>query len=262
MRKDPTEFRERFKKWQSGEKVYEGGLPRFEEGTDPYNDSVDFISNYEGFSDTTYQKKGDVPTIGYGTTKKKWVNRGRITRDEARQAMMEDLSQNEALLQKNIANYEYFPERAKVVMRDVLYNVGPGNLFNKSPKFIEALNAGKWQEAADQMDWDENKPGFSKGAKRRNDARKKMFLQDLLGKKLNVPSDLVKSLANMPQYNPPFEYQEDTTTDYSTTNRAGGKLNAWNGAQSPSYGGAYVRMPSIYPIVERATFKPLNTYRQ
>ena len=52
MRKDPTEFRERFKKWQSGEKVYEGGLPRFEEGTDPYNDSVDFISNYEGFSDT------------------------------------------------------------------------------------------------------------------------------------------------------------------------------------------------------------------
>lgn len=116
-------------------------------------------------------------------------------------------------------------------MRDVLYNVGPGNLFNKSPKFIEALNAGKWQEAADQMDWDENKSGFSKGAKRRNDARKKMFLQDLLGKKLNIPSDLVKSLANVPQYNPPFEYQEDTTTtDYSTTNRAGGKLNAWNGA--------------------------------
>lgn len=84
MRKDPTEFRERFKKWQGGEKVYDAGLPRFEEGTDPYDDSVDFISNYEGFSDTTYQKKGDVPTIGYGTTKKKWVNRGRITRDEAR----------------------------------------------------------------------------------------------------------------------------------------------------------------------------------
>ena len=74
MRKDPTEFRERFKKWQGGEKVYDAGLPRFEEGTD----------QYEGFSDTTYQKKGDVPTIGYGTTKKKWVNRGRITRDEAR----------------------------------------------------------------------------------------------------------------------------------------------------------------------------------
>lgn len=32
MRKDPTEFRERFKKWQSGEKVYEGGLPKFEDG--------------------------------------------------------------------------------------------------------------------------------------------------------------------------------------------------------------------------------------
>ena len=32
MRKDPTEFRERFKKWQSGEKVYEAGLPKFEGG--------------------------------------------------------------------------------------------------------------------------------------------------------------------------------------------------------------------------------------
>ena len=32
MRKDPTEFRERFKKWQSGEKVYEAGLPKCEDG--------------------------------------------------------------------------------------------------------------------------------------------------------------------------------------------------------------------------------------
>lgn len=34
MRKDPTEFRERFKKWKSGEKVYEVGLPKYEGGKD------------------------------------------------------------------------------------------------------------------------------------------------------------------------------------------------------------------------------------
>jgi hypothetical protein len=36
MRKDPTEFRERFKKWQSGEKVYEAGLPKFEDGEEKF----------------------------------------------------------------------------------------------------------------------------------------------------------------------------------------------------------------------------------
>lgn len=36
MRKDPTEFRERFKKWQSGEKVYEAGLPKFEGGEEKF----------------------------------------------------------------------------------------------------------------------------------------------------------------------------------------------------------------------------------
>jgi len=29
MRKDPTEFRERFAKWKAGEKVYEAGLPKY-----------------------------------------------------------------------------------------------------------------------------------------------------------------------------------------------------------------------------------------
>lgn len=32
MRKDPTEFRERFAKWKAGEKVYDNGLPKFEGG--------------------------------------------------------------------------------------------------------------------------------------------------------------------------------------------------------------------------------------
>ena len=36
MRKDPTEFRERFKKWQSGEKVYEAGLPKYEDGEEKF----------------------------------------------------------------------------------------------------------------------------------------------------------------------------------------------------------------------------------
>lgn len=32
MRKDPTQFRERFKAWKAGEKVYENGLPKYDNG--------------------------------------------------------------------------------------------------------------------------------------------------------------------------------------------------------------------------------------
>ena len=37
MRKDPTEFRERFQRWKKGEQVYENGLalPAYEDGKDP-----------------------------------------------------------------------------------------------------------------------------------------------------------------------------------------------------------------------------------
>jgi hypothetical protein len=33
MRRDPTEFRERFAAWKAGKKVYENGLPKYGDGT-------------------------------------------------------------------------------------------------------------------------------------------------------------------------------------------------------------------------------------
>ena len=41
MRRDPTQFRERFKRWKAGEQVYDKGLPKFEDG----KDSIDFYKN-------------------------------------------------------------------------------------------------------------------------------------------------------------------------------------------------------------------------
>lgn len=34
MKKDPTEFRQRFQRWKNGEQVYEAGLPHYEDGKD------------------------------------------------------------------------------------------------------------------------------------------------------------------------------------------------------------------------------------
>lgn len=224
-------------------------LPRFGGGKNPWDDSTDFITSYEGFKDTTYQNKGDVPTIGYGTTSKKWVSKGKITKAQARQAMSEDLAMNEPLLRKNIKNYDSLPDSAKTVLRDILYNVGQGNMFNKSPKFMKALNAGDWQAAAANMDWDNNKPGMG-GARKRNAARQELFLRDLGKRVLPYTPPAVEQIEQMPIFEPIEMAVPNIPTDYSLTNRYGGALNAWKGSDSPAYGGFNLRMPSLRETIE------------
>lgn len=58
-------------------------------------------------------------------------------------------------------------------------------------------------------------------------------------------SKFVKQLEDSPVYTGQFKYIKPIQTDYSLTNRFGGKLNAWKGAGSPSYGGADIRIPSV-----------------
>lgn len=172
-------------------------LPRYDSGKNPWDDSVDFITRYEGWSDTAYQKKGDVPTIGYGTTNPKWVFKGKITKAQGRAAMAEDLALGEPLLRKNIKNYDKLPDTAKTVLRDILYNVGQGNMFEKSPKFMAAINAGDYIEAARQMDWDNNKPGMG-GARKRNAARQELFLQGLGLTNNSIPEQQVSPYVAYP----------------------------------------------------------------
>lgn len=260
MIKDPTEFRKRFAAWKNGEQVYKDGLPAYSKGKNAWDDSTDFITKYEGFRDTTYQNKGDVPTIGYGTTNKKWTSRGKITKEEARLAMSEDLAANEHLLRKNIKNYDRFPDSAKIVLRDILYNVGQGNLFNKSPKFMKALNAGDWKGAAAQMDWDNNKTGMG-GAKVRNTARQQLFLQDLANNPIKPVSQFVESLESIPQFQPVQIKVPVDNTDFSLRNAslqspAPRSINVWTGADSPAYGGASLRMPSLQEYMQTNSIMP------
>lgn len=241
--KDAAVFGEKYKHFAPMMK-----LPRYEDGKPSYDDSTDFISKYEGWSDTAYQKKGDVPTIGYGTTNKKWVSKGRITRDQGRQAMMEDLAANEPMLRKNIRNYDRLPDTAKTVLRDILYNVGQGNMFKKSPKFMEALNAGNWEEAARQMDWDNNKPGFS-GARKRNAARQQLFLQDLRNNPVHPQSEFVQQLSQQPAWQPKLDYI-GTPTQYPLHNTVPQSISSWSGPDSPSAMND-IKLPSIYEMMNR-----------
>ena len=67
MRKDPTEFRERFQRWKKGEQVYENGLalPAYEDGKTSINSPIleDFADPYEQLS-----PQDEEPVL---TTKKK-----------------------------------------------------------------------------------------------------------------------------------------------------------------------------------------------
>lgn len=157
-------------------------FPSFGGGLDRYRTAEDFITQYEGFEPEVYQKNGDVPTIGYGTTDPKWIKKGRITKQQGRQAMQEYLTAARPVIRKYIKNYDRLPDSAKIVVDDIFYNIGEGNL-RKSPKFLNAINSGNWNEAVRQMDWDNNKPGFG-GAKIRNAARGQLFMRDIN----NMPS--------------------------------------------------------------------------
>lgn len=166
----------------TGDVTFDGRLHKYNDGKTRlpvYNSGPDLTAKYEGFSDTVYQKKGDVPTVGYGTTDKKWIDyarkRGRITEAEGRKAMMEHFNDSVIpQLQKNIPYYDELPEKAQWVLQDILYNVGSGNLFNKSPNFMRSLKSRNYKDSVNHMDWDNNKPGFS-GAKKRNAERIRLW---------------------------------------------------------------------------------------
>lgn len=69
MRKDPTEFRQRFQRWKNGERVYDGGKPA---ATPSAIDlAITNLVEDEGFRSNPYVDKASrshVMTAGYGFT--------------------------------------------------------------------------------------------------------------------------------------------------------------------------------------------------
>lgn len=204
----------------TGDVNMDNRLPKYKKGKESYKDATDLITHYEGFKDTVYKNPGEeFWTGGYGTTAKKWTNRwnklGKIPKAEARKAMSEHLVDTVIpQLRKNIPGYDKMPEQAKWVLQDILYNVGEGNLFSKSPNFMKAIKKGDWAGAAAQMDWDNNKKGYETGARERNAERQRIW-NSAWG--INAKPQITKKEAIDPtkqvfvqkqRYNPPPAYTE------------------------------------------------------
>lgn len=220
-------FRERFKYWKTtGELPYEAGLPKYEEGKGSDVTSEDFIKQYESFSPTVYQNPGDKPTIGYGTTDPRWVSRGRISEAEAVQALREYVDSGRPIIKKYIKNYDTLPDTAKVVLDDIYYNIGQGNL-RKSPKFLEAVNSGNWKRAAAEMDWDNNKKGYG-GARKRNAARQQLWLSSFPEP---TPSKIIQINESTPKWTPQYI---PYNTEYKIGDTKSPYISSWSSPDSPS----------------------------
>ena len=239
MKKDPTEFRQRFAQWKNGEKPYDSGLPKYENGKDQFEDTIDFLRQHEGFKDTTYLDGNGIPTIGYGFTDSQLVKKGKINRNDADIRLRKEVEDRELFL-SGIKNWDKLSEASKTALRSYYYNYPAG--FKDTTKFMKAWNSGDYEEAIRQVDAGMNDPA-NPGLRRRRMQEQQLLMSDpfLTTKR----SKFVKQLEDSPVYTGQFKYIKPIQTDYSLTNRSGGKLNAWKGAGSPSYGGVDIRIPDV-----------------
>jgi lysozyme len=139
---------------------------------------IDLIKRFEGFSSTPYLCPADVPTIGYGNTRR--FDGSRVAMDD------EPISEadGEALLAHELLSFERSVDKLITaeltqVMFDALvsftYNLGSGNL--QSSTLRMKLNRGNYEGAADEFPkWRKAGGRVLQGLVRRRIAERKLFL--------------------------------------------------------------------------------------
>jgi lysozyme len=139
---------------------------------------IELIKRFEGFSSTPYLCPADVPTIGYGNTRR--FDGSRVAMDD------EPISEadGEALLAHELLSFERSVDKLITaeltqVMFDALvsftYNLGSGNL--QSSTLRMKLNRGNYEGAADEFPkWRKAGGRVLQGLVRRRIAERKLFL--------------------------------------------------------------------------------------
>ena len=90
---------------------------------------IEFIKSYEGFSSSAYVCPSGVKTIGYGTTRTEYVNKGTCTKEEATAWLKEDINTfAKAIKDKEIS----FKQCEFDALVSFAYNCGTGALFGST----------------------------------------------------------------------------------------------------------------------------------
>lgn len=147
-----------------------------------------FLQNEEGVKGKpvliAYQKKGDVPTIGYGHTLNVKLGQ-KITKEQAEKFLKEDVAEAEKCV-RNIFT-EWTSKKIKINLTQsmfdslvsLVYNSGCGSLrgTEKPGELIDSIRSGKFHEVPYKIKQYSRKKGFS-GIIGRRDRESAMFCKE------------------------------------------------------------------------------------
>ena len=293
MAKDPTAFRERFKAYKDGKSVkeiYDGGLPRYAEGTPDFSDeeAMEYILQLENPHRIGYSKgiwrtpkdssKYDVHQIGGGLDIREEHNpivynylksKGRLnnpwlTEAEEKALRMQTWKGKKANMDKFVAKYGD-------KLSQLGYNTAAGMLWHGHPfKMMNTADSITGKALANAMasgdkDLDsvfDTYYGYGTNAKRfasRIDANTK-YRKAYKPTVIAPRTELIEQLDNAPKFQPWSNYHG---TDYPINNPAPASISSWNSPQSPAYtpveysaSQSYLRLPDIKDVIEQSIMMP------
>ena len=110
------------------------------------NEIRDHIKEYEGYSALVYECTAGYATIGYG---RNLEQRG-ITKEEAEHLLANDIKQCIKELKGIMNRFDDLPDKAKLVLIDMCYNLGLSKLLNFE-NMLDAIDARDWEKAAEEL---------------------------------------------------------------------------------------------------------------
>lgn len=135
-----------------------GKLPKYAGGKDPYEEVVDFLRQHEGYRDKVYLDGNGIPTIGYGFTDAKFVNKGTISRADADAELKRQIKTRQSTLRDILGadKWDSLTDDSRKALTSYHYNYPAG--FKSNTKFMKAWRAGNYAEAIRQVDAGMNDP--------------------------------------------------------------------------------------------------------
>lgn len=227
-----------------------------------YSHTIDFLDKHEGFEGHVYPDGKGIPTIGYGFTDPAYIKMGTMSKDKAKQILQKELINRDRFLSR-LKNWDNLGEGGKTALRSYYYNYPAG--FKEATKFMQAWNAGNYEEAIRQVDagWND---AANRGLRNRRQEEQELlrndpFIMSVLNNNWKLPVPKLTKQNEEMQFQPWENYHG---TDYPINNPAPSSISSWNSSQSPAYtqaqlqgSKAFFRLPNIREVVEEQLWKPV-----
>lgn len=135
------------------------------------------LDELEGFKDHVYKDGNGIDTIGHGLTAKKYIQLGKISKEESLKGVEEHINKEVLPVLKKQPYWNNLNDNQKDALVSYVYNIGSGGFMLKSPSLQKALKDNNWEEAAKQIDFGYN-DSKNPGLKDRRDFERSLFLNN------------------------------------------------------------------------------------